>query len=207
MKKYLFVLLLLIPTLLVADNTKMKPSLEAKQLFKNTYDNVFGKEGCSLHYEVNLVGLYKTSGTIWYKGNKSKFIDSKVDSWNDGQTVYTVYRKKKNIEIYDAHSDKRDKYASKFKFTLDDFDYEILKRSSGYVLLKLKQRKDAKGTIKEAKVLIEENTLTPIQAKIKVAFFWATINISDFKAGNIDEQIFVFPKANYGKDYKYIDKR
>ena len=94
---------------------------EARRTFEKAYDLVFGPQGCSLRYDVNLVGVYKTAGTIGYKGKKNKFIDSRVDSWCDGTTMYTVFRKRKVIEIKDPTSDKRDKYSSKFKFTLDDF--------------------------------------------------------------------------------------
>lgn len=207
MRKLVFFLMVLVPMVAFGASKKTLPSDEARRLFEATYNKVFGDEGCTLHYDVNLIGIYKTSGTIWYKGKKSKFVDSKVDSYNDGKTVYMVHRKKKQIEIYDAQSEKRDKYAAKFKFTLDDFDYEIEGREKNYVKLKLKQRKNAKGTIKEARVVIEEHTLTPVQAKLKVAFFWATINISNFKAGEISDDVFVFPRSKYGSGYKYIDKR
>ena len=43
-------------------------SKQARQMFEKTYQMVFGKQGCSLHYDVNLIGLYKTNGNIWYKG-------------------------------------------------------------------------------------------------------------------------------------------
>lgn len=179
---------------------------QARQVFEKAYQQVFGPKGCSLHYDVNLVGVYKTTGNICYKGKKSRFTDEKVDSWCDGVTAYIVYRKKKIVEIHDANSDKRDKYASKFKFSLDDFDYSMEQTAEG-VLLTLKQHRDAKGTVKHAKALLDEKTLAPIWLKIKVAFFWANISITNFKVGGINDNVFVFPRANYGKDYKFVDKR
>ena len=167
---------------------------------------MFGPQGCTLHYDVNLVGLYKTSGTIWYKGKKSKFVDRRADSWNDGMTVYTVYRKKKVVEIYDANSDKRDKYASKFKFTLDDFDYSM-SREGSTIELRLKQRRDARGTIKEVRAIVDGTTYEPQTVKIKVALFWAHIKISDFHSGGINDDFFVFPRNRYGSDYRFVDKR
>lgn len=179
---------------------------KARQVFDKAYQQVFGPEGCSLHYDVNLVGVYKTTGDICYKGKKSRFTDEKVDSWCDGVTAYIVYRKKKTVEIHDANSEKRDKYAGKFKFSLDDFDYSMEHTPKG-LMMTLKQHRDAKGTVKQVKALLDEKTLAPILVKIKVTFFWANISISNFKAGGVDEKQFVFPSANYGKDYKFIDKR
>jgi len=207
MRKIALLLVAMLPLMAMTAKKKVTNSSEARQIFEATYNKVFGDQGCTLHYDVNLVGIYKTNGTIWIKGKKSKFSDSKVDSWNDGQTVYIVHRKKKHIDIFDANSEKRDKYASKFKFTLDDFDYEIMERVGGYVLLKLKQRKGAKGTVKEARAVIEEKTLKPIQVRVKVALFWANITISDFSTEGITDDIFVFPKTKYGSEYKYEDKR
>ena len=179
---------------------------EARRVFEKAYNQVFGPQGCTLHYDVNLVGVYKTNGTIWYKGKKSKFTDERVDAWNDGVTHYTVYRKKKLIEIFDATSDKRDKYASKFKFTLDDFDYSMERNNAG-IMITMKQRRGARGTVKQAKALIDAQTYAPILIKVKVALFWANIKISNFKAGGINDDIFVFPAANYGRDYKTEDHR
>ena len=179
---------------------------EARRVFEKAYNQVFGPQGCTLHYDVNLVGVYKTNGTIWYKGKKSKFVDDRVDSWNDGVTSYTVYRKKKVIEVFDADSEKRDKYSSKFKFTLDDFDYSM-ERTNGGIMITLKQRRGAKGTVKQAKALINAQTYAPILIKVKVALFWANIKISNFKAGGISDDIFVFPTTNYCSDYTYDDRR
>ena len=180
---------------------------EARQLFDKVYNKVFGPAGCTLRYDVNIIGLYKTHGVIWYKGKKQRFSDERVDTWNDGVTAYMVYRKKKVVEIHDANSDKKDKYSGKFKFALDDFDYSK-EMEDGDLVLVLKQRKDAKGTIKEVRAYVNPRTLTPKYVKIKVAFIWTKIEISNFKAGSINDNIFVFPRDQYPKsEYKYVDKR
>lgn len=179
---------------------------QARRIFNKAYNQVFGPEGCRLTYDVNIIGIYKTKGTIAFKEKKQHFTDERVDTWNDGKTAYMVYRKKKTIEIHNANSDKKDKYSGRFKFTLDDFTYHIADDNDGY-LITLKQKKDAKGSIKEVKATLERKTLAPIRLRIKVAFIWTTIKISDFKAGGISDDEFVFPRNNYGNDYKYVDKR
>ena len=47
-------------------------SRQARRIFNSAYQQVFGEKGATLHYDVNITGLYKTHGTIWYKGKKSK---------------------------------------------------------------------------------------------------------------------------------------
>lgn len=179
---------------------------EARKTFDKVYNMVFGPQGSTLRYDVNIIGLYKTHGTIWYKGKKQRFSDERVNTWNDGTTAYMVFRKKKTVEIHEANSDKKDKYSGKFKFSLDDFDYSMKKEGADLLFI-LKQHKKAKGTIKEVRALVDAKTMTPKFVKLKVALFWAKIKISNFKSGGISDDMFVFPAKNYKEGYKWIDKR
>lgn len=179
---------------------------QARRIFDKVYAQVFGSQGSRLSYDVNIVGLYKTKGSIKMKGKKQRFSDERVDTWNDGVTAYMVYRKKKTVEIHNANSDKKDKYSGRFKFTLDDFSYHIAEDPEG-LMLTLKQLKTAKGSIKEVKALIDRKTFAPIRLRIKVAFIWTTIKISDFKSGGISDDVFVFPRSRYAEGYKFVDKR
>lgn len=176
----------------------------ARQVFNKAYELVFGQQGCSLKYDVNLIGLYRTNGAIWYKGQKSKFIESRYLAWNDGKSYFLVDTKKKTVTAHKAVSDKKDKYSSNFKFSPEDYNYSLESTKEGYLItLKLKQGR--KG-MKLVKAVVNKKTYAPINLKIKVAFFWAHINISDFKSGSINDAIFKFPQKQYA-NYEYIDKR
>lgn len=178
---------------------------QARRIFNQAYKQVFGEQGSTLHYDINIVGIYKTSGTIWIKGKKQKFADERVNTWNDGVTAYMAYRKKHEVLIHNANSDKKDKYSGKFKFELDDFDYSI-SEDDGMFLVTLKQKKKAKGTIKIVKAWLTKKNYEPVRMRIKVAFFWTTVKVSNFKSGGISDDIFVFPREQY-QDWKMIDKR
>ena len=180
-------------------------SRQARRIFNQAYQQVFGEQGATLHYDVNITGLYKTSGTIWYKGKKSKFEDAKMKSWNDGQVVYIIKKRKKNeVEIHDAKNNKSDKYSSKFKFEPENFDYSVSEDPKG-LMLTLKAKKGKKG-IKEVRALVERKTYNPISVRVKISFIWTTIKISDFKSGDITDAILRFPREDY-QGYKYVDKR
>ena len=139
-KIVLLVILALQTVVLCAQQTANEK--QARRIFNQAYNQVFGEQGATLHYDVNIIGIYKTSGTIWYKGKKQKFVDERVNTWNDGQTAYMAFRKKKEVHIHHANSDKKDKYSGKFKFNLDDFDYSIAE-DDGLFLITLKQKKKA----------------------------------------------------------------
>ena len=178
---------------------------QARRIFNQAYNQVFGEQGASLHYDVNIVGIYKTHGDITFKGKKQKFVDEKVNTWNDGTTAYMAFRKKKEVHIHQANSDKKDKYSGKFKFELDDFDSSIAEDGDQF-LITLKQKKKAKGTIKIVKAWLTKKGYEPVRLRIKVAFFWTTVKIDNFRSGGITDDIFVFPRQQY-KDWKFIDKR
>lgn len=179
---------------------------QARRMFMDIYNKVYGDEGASLHYKVNIIGIYKTEGTIWMKQKKSKFIDEKYVAWNDDVTYYRLERKKNRVTIYDAHSDERDKYATKFKFSPDNYTYSIKDSDEGYYIT-LKAKKGVKG-IKEARCLLDKKTRYPISVRIKMGIFHTTIKISNVKVGGITDELFRFPRDKYSPShYEYIDKR
>jgi hypothetical protein len=205
MKKRVILMLatVLMALTVMADETPNER--QARRIFDSAYNQVYGEQGATLTYDVNIIGLYKTKGTITFKGKKQRFTDERVDTWNDGVTAYMAYRKKGTVEIHAANSDKKDKYSGRFKFVPDDFTYHVSSEKDG-LLLTLKQRKGAKGSIKEVKVLVERGTYAPKRLRIKVAFVWTTIKISNFHSGGISDDTFVFPRSRY-KDWQFVDKR
>lgn len=175
---------------------------QARRIFMETYHRAFNDEGATLHYRVNIANLYKTEGTIWYKGKKSRYVSKNSNGWNDGVTAYTTKEKKKVVEINYAGT--KSKYESKFKFNPDNYTYNITDDKEGLLIL-IKAKKGVDG-VKEAKLLLDRHTHAPKQIRIKVAFLWAKIHISDFKSGSIPDDTFVFPRAKYS-GYKFVDKR
>ena len=204
--KLFFIVMLMLSALCSVHADETPNSRQARRIFNQAYQQVFGEQGATLHYDVNIIGLYKTNGTIWYKGKKSKFEDSKVISWNDGTTIHSVKKKKKKkeVEVVDAHNNKSDKYSSKFKFEPENFDYSIAEVDEG-LMVTLKAKKGVKG-IKEIHALLERKTYHPISLRIKVSIIWTTIKISNFQSGGITDEMLRFPKEQYG-NYKFVNKQ
>ena len=189
----------------VCAQEKLTPNeQQARRIFDEAYRMVYGSKGSQLDYAVNIIGIYKTKGTIWTMGKMSKFADEKYIAWNDNVTYYRYERKKNTVTIYDAHDDERDKYATKFKFYPENYRYHIKDDKKG-LLITLKLKDGVKG-IKEIRALLDKHTHYPLSVRIKFGIFHVTIKISQFKVGGISEQMFKFPKEQY-KECKYIDKR
>ena len=206
MRNKIILAVVLLLSALVSVQAQDNPNArQARRIFNQAYQQVFGEQGATLRYDVNITGIYKTYGTIWYKGKKSKFVDAKMNSWNDGVTVYTIKKKKKNeVEIHSAKNNKSDKYSSKFKFEPENFDYSIANHDQG-LMITLKAKKGTKG-IKEIHALVKRQSYEPISVRIKIAIIWTTITISNFKSGGITDEMLRFPAEKY-KNYTFIDKR
>lgn len=82
----LLIVCTLITPAVLADNPAKTtvPASEEKQardIFDKAFDKLFGPEGCSLDYNLNVIGLFKNKGSIWKKGMKIKYIDDKHEGW------------------------------------------------------------------------------------------------------------------------------
>ena len=180
-------------------------AVEAKELFNKVYDLVFGKQGSALSYKVNIVGLYKTEGSIVYKGNKVRYLESRYCAWEDGVTAYMVDKKKKQVNIYRHDDDNKDKYLAKFKYDVKNFDFSY-KTEGDYYLITAKVRNSSMFGIKSVTAKVYKSNLHPVSMTIKLAFIRTTVQISDFRAGKIADSNFVFPKDKFS-DYEIIDHR
>ena len=201
--KSILLALLLVPALSLQAQENAN-TRQARKMFDEVYEKVFGAQGASLHYLVNVANIYKTEGTIWYKGKKSKYESKSSKAWNDGVTAYVIKGDKKRVEIYRGDDPKQSRFGDDFKFEPNNYNYHIANNPEGY-LLTLNVKKSMKG-MKEIRALIDKKTRDPLQLHIKVAFFWAHVNISNFKSGGITDATFTFPKEQY-KGYEMIDKR
>lgn len=203
-KRIILAVVMLISAICSVQADESANSRQARRIFNNAYQQVFGEQGATLHYDVNITGIYKTRGTIWYKGKKSKFDEARMTSWNDGKTVYTYKKKKGEVEIHNAKNNKSDKYSQKFKFEPENYTYSIAEADEGLVVT-LKLIKGRKG-MKEIHALLTRKTYHPISVRIKIAFIWTTIKISNFQSGGITDEMLRFPKEQF-KDYNFVDKR
>lgn len=177
---------------------------ESRKIFDYTYNMVFGPQGSSLSYNVNIIGVLKVDGSIWYKDKKRKFVESRYKSWNDGTKEYWVDTKKKTVTLYTPGKRKKERYESKFSFNADDYNYSHKETKTTYEVI-LDARREVKG-IKHLKAIIDKRTRAPKYLKIKVLWFWTTVNISNFRSGGISDDVFRFPAEQY-KTYQVIDER
>ena len=181
---------------------------QAKRVFQTAWNNIFGPEGVTFHYKINILGLYKEEGTSWNKGDMARSVYKGSKMWNDGNVKYIVREKKRIVEIHDPKVNKKDEKLQMFKFDADSYDYAIAKDPNGTdaLLVTLQAKRNTKVKMKKIQVLLTPGNYYPIRLRIKVSIFWANIYFSDFQAGGIDNSTFVFPRQNFAS-YKFVDER
>ena len=178
---------------------------DARELFDKFFDMVFGPEGSSFTYSVNIVGLYKTQGDAVYKDKKITYNEKRFAAWEDGKVAYMVDRKEKKVDIHDFEDDKKDKYLSMFKYDVNNFAYSY-KDKGDYYELTAKVKNSKFFGIRYVTALIRKDNLHPVSLSIKLAFITTTVQVTNFRSGGIDDSVFNFPKSQF-KDYKFIDHR
>ena len=201
----LFVLMFLCLNILPASAQDTPNSRQAKRVFITAWNHIFGPDGVTFHYKIDILHLYKEEGTSWNKGDmaRSEYKGSKM--WNDGTVKHIVREKKGYVEIHDPKVNKADEKLQMFKFEPDSYEYYIAKDPEG-LKVTLLAKPGVKVKMKKIIALLEPNTYYPKRLRIKVSIFWCTITFSNFQAGNISDDVFVFPKEKY-KNYQFKDLR
>ena len=203
----LFMLIMLAFPLLVMSKTAgaVHRGEDARELFDKVFKMVFGQEGASLSYQVNIVGLYKTQGDVIYKGRKLNYEEKRYAAWEDGHVAYMVDKEKKKVEIRDFNDEKKDKYLSMFKYDVNNFDYSY-KDTGEFYELTAKVRNSKFLGIRYVTAMVRKSNLHPVSLYIKLRFVSTTVQISNFHSGGVDDSAFIFPRNRF-TDYEYVDHR
>ena len=200
----LFLFALCLP-LGAAENSSLASDATAKELFNKVYNLVFGPQGSALAYKGKIIGIYKTEGNIVYKGKKLHYAEARYMAWEDGITAYMVDKKKRQVNIYRYDDDNKDKYLSKFKYDVNNFDFSY-EKDGDYYLITAKVKNASFFGIRSVTARVYKTNLHPVSLTIKLSFFRTTVQVSNFRSGKIADSNFVFPKDRF-KDYEFIDHR
>ena len=102
-KKIVLFLMMMLSALAIGAQEETPNAKQARRIMNTAYDRVFGPHGSTLTYHVNIIGLYKTPGPIWFKEKKQRFTDERVDTWNDGKTAYNLWYQPISAQVLWCH--------------------------------------------------------------------------------------------------------
>lgn len=177
---------------------------QAKRMFMDAYNKVFGAAGCFMRYDAHLSFLYRSQGWASMKNGKYAYDDGKTHGWCDGKNYYYLDKKKKEVQILNGHSTKNGSVMDKFAFNPNNYHYHWTNSKEGYIIT-INAKKNVDG-VKTAKVLLDKRTHNPKRISVKIAILWAKVDISGFRHGRINDAIYRFPRNRY-KGYRIVDKR
>lgn len=200
----LFLCLITLPHLSVSAQDTPN-ARQAKRVFTTAWNHIYGSKGVKFHYKINILSLYKEEGASWNKGDMSKSEHKNTIIYSDDKLKYIVRTNKKIVELHDPKVNKADDKLQMFKFEPDSYTYSIAKDPEG-LLVTLVAKPKANVKMKRIEALLTSGNYYPLRLRIKVSIFWATITFTDFQAGDINDEVFIFPKEKY-KDYKTVDLR
>ena len=203
MRKVLIVLMLL--GCLTASAQDTPNARQAKRVFTTAWNQIYGDKGVTFHYKINILHLYKEEGTSWNKGDMARSEHKNTLLFSDGNLKHIVRTNKKVVELHDPKVNKADEKLQMFKFEPDSYNYSIAKEGDD-LLVTLVAKPKTNVKMKKIEALLTQGNYYPKRLRIKVSIFWATITFSNFKAGDIDDSVFIYPEEKY-KDYKVVDLR
>lgn len=185
---------------------KHQNETEAQQVIKQTLQLLQHPGGAKFNYSFHLAGFFNRQGTFLYKKDKSLSLNKKSMVWADGKTVWELNRNQRVVKIMNPKESRKGLKGIDEQFELLEVSYTPSMTIDGnYFKIYLKAT-SKNVDAKEAIIWINRKTYEPIKAKVKIAFFWGTINISNFETANYSDEMFTFPMKKF-PDVKVIDKR
>ena len=177
---------------------------DARRILFKALDLFQSASGAMMDYEIKLTRLFTQTGSVTLKGEKTYNYTKKSIIWSDGTTTWKLEPSKKTVTVFSTAHMKRKPLGSQISSVRHNCHYSYRQETGGY-LVNIKSD-DSKADIKEATVLINRRTFVPSQFRMKVGFVWVTVNISNFRTGNVSDAVFRFNPKNY-PGCKLVDKR
>jgi outer membrane lipoprotein-sorting protein len=203
MKKALLSLLLLSVSAF-SFAARQSNSAIAKQILDKTLKLVQNPGGVEMNYNLKITFLYSQSGAAIIKGGKTLTSTKKTKVWFNGVTGWWLERKDNTVTVFDSKYKKHIGLGKQEYIAEHGCTYEVTNEKRGY-LLRLRT-KDPNLSIHEATILVDRNTYAPLQLRFKWKIFWIAVDISNFRVGNFNDNIFEFNYKAY-PGVKIVDKR
>ena len=182
----------ILPCILVLSLSLNIHAQSARSILDKTATVVGRPSGASANFTISSSKIGSTSGTIAIKGNKFHARTPQAMVWFDGKTQWSYLKKTNEVNI-STPSQAQQMAMNPYTFiTMYRSGYNLTNKSIGrnYQIRMVAQNKQA--SIQEMYILINKSNYCPVQVKMKQDNTWSTINISNFKAKNLPNSIFVF---------------
>ena len=172
---------------------------QAARILDKTAGVIGRKGGASANFSVSGKSLGATSGTIAIKGNKFYANTPKTTVWFNGKTQWTYMNTTNEVNVTNPNEAKQAQM-NPYKFiTIYKTGYNLSMKSVGnsYQIHMAAQNKQR--SLQELYITINKRTYNPSNVRMLQGKNWTIINISNFKANNLSNDIFSFNSKDYPK--------
>ena len=172
---------------------------QAARILDKTAGVIGRKGGASANFSVSGKSLGATSGTIAIKGNKFYANTPKTTVWFNGKTQWTYMNTTNEVNVTNPNEAKQAQM-NPYKFiTIYKTGYNLCMKSVGnsYQIHMTAQNKQR--SLQELYITINKRTYNPSNVRMLQGKNWTIINISNFKANNLSNDIFSFNSKDYPK--------
>ena len=172
---------------------------QAARILDKTAGVIGRKGGASANFSVSGKSLGATSGTIAIKGNKFYANTPKTTVWFNGKTQWTYINTTNEVNVTNPNEAKQAQM-NPYKFiTIYKTGYNLSMKSVGnsYQIHMTAQNKQR--SLQELYITINKRTYNPSNVRMLQGKNWTIINISNFKANNLSNDIFSFNSKDYPK--------
>ena len=179
---------------------------KARQILDKTANVVSNKGGASAHFTISGAKTGTTSGTIYIKGNKFHATTPEASVWFDGKTQWAYMKDTEEVNV-NTPTEAQQAQMNPYQFiNLYKKGYRLSMKNAkgGYeVHMTASQPKRA---IKEMYITINSKSYQPTSVKLLQNGKWTNISISQFKASNLNDEMFRFNSKDF-PEAEIIDLR
>lgn len=179
----------------------------ATQILDKTASVIGRKGGAAANFKINSTKYGSTSGTIAIKGNKFQATTPQAIIWYDGKTQWSYLKHTNEVNVSNPNQAQQmsmnpytfiNIYKSGYKATVTS------KAGANYTIRLYANNQ--KRTVQEMYITINKKSYIPSVVKMRQGKTWSTITVSNFKAKNQPNSVFVFNNKDY-KSAEVIDLR
>lgn len=163
----------------------------AKQVLDKASATVSYSGGVSAHFSMS-GSNGNASGSIAVKGKKFHASTSLASVWFDGKTQWTYMKKNNEVNVNNPSGTSLQalnpyNFVNLYK---SGYSYQMKKAGNKYEVHLTATNKSK--NIKEMYITVNSSNYVPTQVRMKQSKGWSTINISNFKKGNLSDNTFRF---------------
>lgn len=170
---------------------------QAKAVLDKAASIVGHQGGASADFKIASAKYGNTTGTIYIKGNKFHARTPQAVVWYNGKTQWT-YMKNTNEVNVSTPSEAQKMSMNPYTFiTMYKNGYNLGVKTLGSRYQVHLTAQNQKRSVQEMYIMVNAKSYVPTEVKMRQGKTWTTIAISNFKAKNQSDGLFVFRSKDY----------